>query len=142
LSVAARLIDEGLSVAVVDQSRVGSGVSGHTTAKLSSLHGLTYARLIRSYGQDHARAYGEANEAGIRAIAATVERFGIGCDLRRRSNYTYAVSDEELTDIEAEVDAAASVGLPASYADGVPLPLESPARCASAIRRNSIRSST
>jgi hypothetical protein len=65
LSVASRLIDEGLSVAVVDQSRIGSGVTGHTTAKRSSLHGLTYDKLIRSYDEDHARAYGEANEAGI-----------------------------------------------------------------------------
>jgi glycine/D-amino acid oxidase-like deaminating enzyme/nitrite reductase/ring-hydroxylating ferredoxin subunit len=124
LSVAARLIDEGLSVAIVDQSRVGSGVSGHTTAKLSSLHRLTYAKLIRSFGREHARAYGEANEAGVRAIAATVERYGIECDLRRRSNYTYAVSVEELADIEAEVDAGETVGLPASYVDSLALPFE------------------
>ena len=31
-----------MTVAVVEADRVGAGVTGHTTAKLSSLHGLTY----------------------------------------------------------------------------------------------------
>src|SRR5205823_1441821 len=90
----------------------------------SSLHGLTYAKLIRAYGEEHARAYGESNEVGLRAIVATAKRFGIECDLRRRSNYTYAVSEKELADIEAEVDVAATVGLPATYTGALPLPFE------------------
>ena len=41
---------EGLEVAVIDQHRVGTGVTGHTTAKLSSLHQLVYAEFAERFG--------------------------------------------------------------------------------------------
>ena len=78
-----------MTVAVVEADRVGAGVTGHTTAKLSSLHGLTYARLSSSFGEDGARVYGEANQAGIEQIAQWVEEEAIECDFRRKPNYTY-----------------------------------------------------
>ncbi len=111
-----------MTVAVVEADRVGAGVTGHTTAKLSSLHGLTYARLSRSFGEDGARAYGEANQAGIEQIAQWVEEEAIECDFRRKPNYTYTTSRETLPDIEREVEAAQRAGLPASYTEEADLP--------------------
>ena len=113
---------EGLDVVLIDRHRVGTGVSGHTTAKLSSLHQLTYARLRSSFGEDGARTYGEANEAGLARIAGLVDELGIDCDFRRRPNFTYAASDEDLPRVEAEVEAARAAGLPASFVEEVPLP--------------------
>jgi glycine/D-amino acid oxidase-like deaminating enzyme/nitrite reductase/ring-hydroxylating ferredoxin subunit len=113
---------EGLDVVVVDQSRVGTGVTGYTTAKVSSLHGLTYARLRSCFGDDGARTYGEANEAGLARIAGLVEELGIRCDFRRRPNYTYAASEDDRSKVEEEVEAAAAAGLPASFVEDVPLP--------------------
>ncbi len=85
-----------MTVAVVEADRVGAGVTGHTTAKLSSLHGLTYARLSSSFGDDGARVYGEANQAGIEQVAQWVEEEAIECDFRRKPNYTYASSRDDL----------------------------------------------
>ena len=124
LSVAQLLVDEGLDVAMIDAGRVGRGVTAGTTAKISSLHGLTYAKLESSFGEEGARVYGEANEAGLRHIADTTDRLGIDCALRRRPNYTYADSADELGQIEDEVEAARRAGLPASYVDDVPLPFD------------------
>jgi glycine/D-amino acid oxidase-like deaminating enzyme/nitrite reductase/ring-hydroxylating ferredoxin subunit len=124
LSVAQLLVEEGLDVAVIDAGRVGRGVTAGTTAKISSLHGLVYAKLQSSFGAEGARVYGEANEAGLRHIAATADALGIDCDLRRRPNYTYADSAGDLGEIEDEVEAARRAGLPASYVDDVPLPFD------------------
>jgi glycine/D-amino acid oxidase-like deaminating enzyme/nitrite reductase/ring-hydroxylating ferredoxin subunit len=122
--VAQLLVEEGLAVAVIDAGRVGRGVTAGTTAKVSSLHGLVYAKLESSFGAEGARIYGEANEAGLRHIAATAEALGIECDLRRRSNYTYADSADDLVEIEDEVETARRAGLPASYVDDVALPFD------------------
>jgi glycine/D-amino acid oxidase-like deaminating enzyme/nitrite reductase/ring-hydroxylating ferredoxin subunit len=122
LVTAVLLLRAGLAVTVIDQHRLGTGVTGHTTAKLSSLHGLTYARLSSSFGEEGARTYAQANEAGIERIAGLVEEHRIDCDFRRRPNYTYAASQDDLPKIEAEVEAAAAAGLPASLVDAVPLP--------------------
>ena len=53
--------------AEVAAREVGSGATGYTTAKLSSLHSLSYADLTSSHGPERARLHGEANEAGIAA---------------------------------------------------------------------------
>jgi glycine/D-amino acid oxidase-like deaminating enzyme/nitrite reductase/ring-hydroxylating ferredoxin subunit len=122
ISTALLLKRAGMTVAVVEAERVGTGVTGHTTAKLSSLHGLTYDDLCSSFGDDGARAYGAANQAGIEQIAEWVEEEGIDCDFRRKPNYTYAPSRDMLGDIEKEVEAAQRIGLPASYTEETDLP--------------------
>src|SRR4051795_2852355 len=62
----------GLGVTVLDMHRVGTGTTGHTTGKVSSQHGLTYAQLVRDRGEDVARLYADANEAGVQLIASLV----------------------------------------------------------------------
>ena len=113
---------EGLEVAVIDQHRVGTGVTGHTTAKLSSLHQLVYAQFAGRFGDEGARVYAAANESGLERIAGLVAELGIDCDFRRRPNYTYAATSADLGDIEAEVEAASRAGLKASFVSDVPLP--------------------
>ena len=112
----------GATVALVEAGRVGAGVTGHTTAKLTSLHSLTYAKLISSFGEVPARRYAEANQAAIERIARFVEEEGIECDFRRRTAYTYADEGGDLDPILAEVDAARRLGLPASFVEEPPLP--------------------
>ncbi|MDP8942684.1 MAG: FAD-dependent oxidoreductase [Actinomycetota bacterium] len=122
VAVAAHLKRAGMTVALVEARRLCHGTSGHTTGKLSSLHGLVYDTLSSSFGEDGARAYGEANEAAIERVAALCEEYGIDCDFERVPNYTYTESEQEVSQIEAEVDAAKRVGLPATYTEESDLP--------------------
>jgi glycine/D-amino acid oxidase-like deaminating enzyme/nitrite reductase/ring-hydroxylating ferredoxin subunit len=121
---------EGATVALLEARRIGFGVTGNTTAKLTSLHGLTYARLRGRIGDDAARSYGEANEAGIARIATLTDELGVDCDLRRKPNYTYSESDDDRGEIEREVEVATSLGLPAAYTEETDLPY----RVAAAVR--------
>ncbi|MBW3669743.1 MAG: FAD-binding oxidoreductase, partial [Actinobacteria bacterium] len=83
------LKEAGATVAVVEAGDVCSGVTAYTTAKVTSLHGLAYAGLASHRGEDVARAYGEANEAGLALVARLVAERSIECDFSRRSAYTY-----------------------------------------------------
>lgn len=57
----ARLLkDRGWSVALLDALRVGRQVTGQSTAKVTSQHGLLYQTLESSFGERHAGLYGEA----------------------------------------------------------------------------------
>ena len=96
LTTALLLEREGLSVAVLEMRHVGAGATGYTTAKVSSLHGLAYRQLAKGIGREKARAYGEANEAGIARIVELAAELGIDCDLRRKPNYTYAEDASDL----------------------------------------------
>jgi glycine/D-amino acid oxidase-like deaminating enzyme/nitrite reductase/ring-hydroxylating ferredoxin subunit len=122
LSAALELARSGASVVVLEGRFLGAGATGYTTAKLSSLHGLTYAKLERMLGGDAARVYGQANQRGIERAFEVAGELGVDCDLRRKPNLTYSESDSERSEIEAEVEAARRAGLPATLVEESDLP--------------------
>jgi glycine/D-amino acid oxidase-like deaminating enzyme/nitrite reductase/ring-hydroxylating ferredoxin subunit len=122
LTSALLLQEGGASVVLLEADRLGHGVSGHTTAKVTSQHGLIYARLRSRFGADGARAYAEANQAALEWMAARVESDAIDCDFRRRPAYAYVTSPRARGKVEDEVRAAQEAGLPARLAESVPLP--------------------
>jgi glycine/D-amino acid oxidase-like deaminating enzyme len=122
LTTALLLEREGLEVAVLEMRHAGAGATGYTTAKLSSLHGLTYRQLAKSIGREKARAYGEANEAGIARVFELAAELDIDCDLRRKPNYTYAEEAADLDQVREEAELAGELGLPASYVEELDLP--------------------
>jgi len=119
-----RLKEAGRSVAVVEADRIVESTTGHTTAKLTSQHGLIYDTLVSQFGEQEARQYADANEAAIDHVEQRIEEADIDCDFRRTEAYTYAVSPDDLGAIRDEVSAAQQVGLPASLVDETPLPFD------------------
>ncbi len=112
----------GLRVAVIEAGGVSRATTGHTTAKVSAQHGLIYDTLSSKFGEDGARAYAEANMAGLDLVAAFVEEHRIDCDFERRPAYAYTEQDSQVSQIEQEVEAAKKAGLPASYTEETDLP--------------------
>jgi glycine/D-amino acid oxidase-like deaminating enzyme/nitrite reductase/ring-hydroxylating ferredoxin subunit len=122
LTAAVLLKRLGKTVAVIESRRIAEGITGHTTAKVSSQHELIYDQLIQKHGENMARIYAEANEAAIDRIEAFVNEKGLDCDFRRLPAFVYTESEEYLGQLEAEVEAAQRVGLPASFVEEAPLP--------------------
>jgi glycine/D-amino acid oxidase-like deaminating enzyme/nitrite reductase/ring-hydroxylating ferredoxin subunit len=116
------LAQDGLSVALLESTRVGRGVSAFSTAKVTSLHSLTYAQLRSQRGEEAARVYGAANEAGLARIAGWVHEHGIDCDFRRKPNYTHTDTKDDLADVREEAEVARELGLPASFTTETDLP--------------------
>jgi glycine/D-amino acid oxidase-like deaminating enzyme/nitrite reductase/ring-hydroxylating ferredoxin subunit len=113
-----------LTVAVVEGRKVGRQVTGKSTAKVTSQHGLIYRNLKRKFGEEHARLYAEAQETAIRKIMRLVEQYGIDCDLEPKPAYVYTREKSYLGAIEEEVEVARSFGLLASLVTETGLPLE------------------
>ncbi|EAZ88972.1 FAD-dependent oxidoreductase [Crocosphaera chwakensis] len=122
LTAAHRLKKAGKTVAVIESKKVATGVSGHTTAKITSLHQLIYQDLIAELGQEKAKLYADSNQAALEYIANLVQTEQIDCDFSRQNSYTFAESVKQLEKIEAEVEAAQSLGLPASFVKTTSLP--------------------
>ncbi|MGH8580166.1 MAG: FAD-dependent oxidoreductase [Gammaproteobacteria bacterium] len=122
LTAAVLLKESGTTVAVIEAGRVIQGVTGYTTAKVTSLHGLIYDHLIRQFGLEKTGAYAEANQSAIEQIADWIRDKAIDCDFTRTEAYTYTESAKEVGRLEAEAEAALKLGLPASFTERVPLP--------------------
>jgi glycine/D-amino acid oxidase-like deaminating enzyme len=122
LTTALLLEREGASVVVLEMRHVAAGATGYNTAKLTSLHGLTYSSLVSKHGREMARTYGEANEAGLARVFELADELGIDCDLRRKPNYTYTEDAAEAGKLRDEAELARELGLPASYVEETDLP--------------------
>lgn len=123
LTAAALLTHAGKRVAVLEARRIADQVTGRTTAKLTSLHGLIYDYLTRRFGKDHARLYAEANQTAIDMVANWVAEFGIECDFERVAAYTFTDDASKADEIHREVDATQALGLPTKLVTEAPIAL-------------------
>ena len=120
----ARMLPIVASVALVEARRIGEEVTGKSTAKITSQHNIAYTIIERKFGEDGARAYADANEAGLRTIVELAGRHNIACNLERRPAFTYAREESHSGEIEAEVELARRLGLPASLTRDTGLPFD------------------
>jgi glycine/D-amino acid oxidase-like deaminating enzyme/nitrite reductase/ring-hydroxylating ferredoxin subunit len=112
ITTALELQRAGRTVVVLDRDRVGAGVTGHSTAKLSSLQGTTYAELSRRFGADGARGYAALNEGAIGYIADRVTTLRIdAAAFRRRPHALFSWDAEQRATLEREAEAATAAGL-------------------------------
>ncbi|MBE9043987.1 FAD-dependent oxidoreductase [Pleurocapsales cyanobacterium LEGE 10410] len=114
----------GKTVALIEAQQIAASASGHTTAKVTSLHQLIYADLIDKIGENKARLYGESNQAGVEFVASIVEQEGIDCDFQRNDTYSFAENKDNLDKVKQEYDAAVKLGLPAEFVTETTLPFE------------------
>lgn len=127
LTVALALCEEARSVVVLEGLAVGEQVTGRSTAKITTQHALVYRHLVETFGFDRARLYADANRAGVRRIEDWIAGHGIACDLERKSAYAYADMPVRTFDIEAEAEAARSLGFEAHVFPRAPLPFKTAA---------------
>jgi len=101
MTTALLLAREGRSVCLLEQGAIGTGTTGHTTAKVTSQHQITYSRIRTTHGKEAAATYGQAMEAAKERVATFVDE-GIECDFRRRPADVYASRPGERKLIEKE----------------------------------------
>jgi len=123
ISCAYMLNKEGFRIALIEADHIAQGASGHTTAKITSQHGLIYNKIKTKLGQHLAKQYADANEKAISEIGRIIEEHNIDCNYTRQTAYVFTQQDKYLKEIEEEVEAASSLGIKASFADSLPLPL-------------------
>lgn len=122
LTAALELVNRGHSVLVLEGAEVGGGVTGHTTGKVTALHGLIYDELRQGFSRDAAATYAQAQHTGLVYVRSAIEQLSIDCDLRERAAYTYVTESSEVRLLERERDAAVAAGLAVELVDDTPLP--------------------
>ena len=122
LTTACLLVTAGYTVTVLEALKVGQQVTGRSTAKVTSQHTLIYADLIERLGLERARLYGEANHSAAEFIAGCVRNLDIECEFERKDAYAYADRAQSRDAIEAEAEAARTLGFAADVLDTAPLP--------------------
>lgn len=109
----------GIHYALVEADRICSGITKNTTAKITSQHGLIYARMLRRFGAEKTKMYLDANESALNEYRTLCQT--IACDFEEKDSYIYTLQD--ISEIEKERDALQKIGYPAKGVDKLPLPI-------------------
>lgn len=112
------LENAGVDYLLIEKDEICSGVTGNTTAKITSQHGLIYGKLLRTYGEDYARMYWRSNEDAIENYRRLCR--DIPCDFKEKSSFVYSMDDDGK--ILREMNALKKLGIPASYVTETDLP--------------------
>ena len=118
------LSQENIQLAVIEADHILHGTTGHTTAKITSQHGLIYNKLKNKMGGELAAQYAHANEDAIRMIERLIAENHIECDYKPQSAYLYTLEDQYISKIQKEAETAAELGIKAFYQEEIPLPFK------------------
>ncbi|MGE0865470.1 MAG: FAD-dependent oxidoreductase [Vicinamibacterales bacterium] len=111
LTTAYLLTQVGKSVVVLDDGRIGSGMTAVTTAHLANALDDRYFRIEQLHGERGARLAAESHTAAIDRIDAIVARERIACDFERIDGYLFAAPGHGEDYLEQELAAAHRAGL-------------------------------
>ncbi|MDD5882800.1 MAG: FAD-dependent oxidoreductase [Firmicutes bacterium] len=118
LLCAYQLKKAGVDCIVAERKRITSGVTGDTTAKLTSQHGLIYSKLAKKGGLEAAKLYLRANEEALSEYRALC--VDISCDFSEQSHTVY--SRQGVQNLEDELAVLSRLNYPAELVGGLPLP--------------------
>ena len=124
LTTAYYLAKQGKKVVVLEKGEIGEKVSGNTTGKITSQHGLFYNHLKKDFGKAYAKKYLEANEQAIQNIKNIIETEKIECDFCEQSSYVYTTKEDEVIQIQKEVDVVNKLGKEAKFVTETELPFK------------------
>lgn len=124
LTCAYYLSNLGFKVIVLEKDNIGEKTTGHTTAKITSQHGLFYDYLMNSYSKKFASDYLEANEKAIENIKQIIDTEKIKCDFEYQNSYVYTTKKSELKNIKKEVKTLEALGFSCEFVTKTGLPFE------------------
>src|SRR5215212_2489763 len=89
LTTAYLLAREGKSIVILDDGRVGGGMTERTTAHLSNAFDDRYQEMERLHGQQGSRLIADSHSAAIDRIEQIVAEEKIGCEFERLDGYLF-----------------------------------------------------
>lgn len=114
-----KLKKAGIDCVLVEADRICGKVTAKTTAKITLGHGLICHKMIKTFGNEKAKMYFDAQKRALEEYALLCRN--IDCNYEQKDSYVYTLGNR--SKIENEISALKSVGVRAefSYANELPL---------------------
>jgi glycine/D-amino acid oxidase-like deaminating enzyme/nitrite reductase/ring-hydroxylating ferredoxin subunit len=122
ITAAYLLAKAGKSVVLVDKGRIAMSETGHTTAHIVEATDADYRDLIKTHGEEAARADTEAIRSSIDLIRSLVTELGIDCGLETVDGYLYAEEEKDREYLQQQREFLRQAAIETDWVDDVPLP--------------------
>ena len=113
--IASHFAKAGITVAVLEAFRAGSGSTAASTALLLQEPDLDLVSLSKKYGPAASRRIWELSFAAARNLAKSFRDEGVACDLRYHDSIYYTKSVERAVLLQRELKKRHDVGLPGEW---------------------------
>lgn len=117
------LSKNNLKVCILEKDKIMGKTSGHTTAKITSQHGLIYKYLFDSYGKEYAKKYLDSNQEAITNIKNIIDLENIECDFEFQNNYVYTTDANSVKKIKDEAQILEKLNFDARLLDKISIPI-------------------
>lgn len=104
ISLAWRLNQQNLKVALLEKDTLASQTTGHTTGKISYLHGVIYYQLAKAYTMAVAKDYLYSNVEAFNEIAKIIKEKQIDCDYQINTAYICANDETIAKKIKQQIE--------------------------------------
>lgn len=114
----------GINTIILEKDEIGKKATGHSSAKITSQHGLMYSYLKNSFDNKYAKNYLEANQKAIENIKNIIKEEKINCDFEYKTNYVYITQKSEINKIKKEVELTNELGIKSYFITQSNLPFK------------------
>ncbi len=114
IGIAYQLRESPLNITVIEQDTLGSHTSGHTTAKVTTLHGLKYQELTDYYSIHEANLYYQSNQKAFEEIKEIIETNEFDCDYKINDAIVYTNDIDRAPYLDKERDILTQLRVPVS----------------------------
>jgi len=90
------LRNSDLSVVLVEQNRIGHGVTGNSTGKLNYLQDSLYDKIVKNYNEEKTCQYLKSQKEAIELVVKIINDEKIDCDLVKTPAYVYTNKNSEI----------------------------------------------
>lgn len=110
----------GRKIVLVEDGRIGSGETGHTTAHLVTALDDRYVHFEKLFGKDDTRLILQSHQAAIDFVEQVVKEENINCQFERIPGYLFRHPTDEQDALREEFEAASGAGLGVKMLDHIP----------------------
>ncbi len=114
-----KLTKNGIDCVLVEKDRICDHTTAHTTAKITSQHGLIYQKLLKVYGKDYAKVFLCTQQKATENLISLCNE--ANCKLEIKDNYVFSNDKNELY---SELEALSKIGVSALFQEKLPIPVK------------------
>lgn len=94
------LRESNLEVLLVEQNKIGMGVTANSTGKLTYLQDHLYNKLLTNFDFEVASSYLKSQREAIQLASDMIKKHSIECDFVETNSYVYTNQEKEVKKIK------------------------------------------
>ena len=123
MTAALMLQNAGKKCLLIEAETIGFGTTGGTSVHINTFSDTTYPEARSAFGKEGAQLFADAVNEGYAIIKENIKTYRIACDFALKKGYVYAVTNDQVKQLEYLCQGMHDVGLDCEYADDIPSPV-------------------